>query len=119
MFLKVIKWKLGLNNYLFDFDVILLGVDAFMLNSATPNARIQINSSDGVFVVNVELPPPSIDSLEEEPQQFKVSLHLLAMQLCEPSVAFNGDRLKVIYVRYNIMVILCHRKCQFVCFTKF
>lgn len=77
-----------------------MGVDAFMLNSGTPNARIQINSSDGVFVVNVELPPPSIDSLEEEPQHFKVSLHLLAMQLCEPSVAFNGDRLKVIYVRW-------------------
>lgn len=90
---------MGLNKFLFDFDIILLGVDAFMLNSASPNARIQINSSDGVFVVNVELPPPSIDSLEEEPQHFKVSLHLLAMQLCEPSVAFNGDRLKVIYVR--------------------
>lgn len=70
-----------------------------MLNSKSPNARIQIKSSSAVFVVDVDFPPPSIDSLEEEPQQYKVSLQLLAMQLCEPSVSFNGDRLKVIYVR--------------------
>lgn len=72
-------------------------LDEFTLDESSPNARIKIDNSNTIVIVNVD--PPRI--VEPGVSPYKVSLELMSMQLCDPTA---NDRLKIVHVIKKIQL---------------